>query len=111
MKRIRAGWQLTKKSWSVLQDSPGLVRFPLFGGAIALLLAIILIGPGLYLIEDSSTVAGAILVAVGTYLCAFVTFYFVVGVQFSLRVVAGIALIGLIIAIRGVRVPKSAEPA
>lgn len=79
MKRIKAGWQLTKKSWRVLQDSPGLVRFPLIGGIIAVLLAIVLIGPGLYLIEEKSTVPGAILCAVGAYLCAFVTFYFAVG--------------------------------
>lgn len=79
MKRIKAGWQLTKKSWRVLSDSPGLVRFPLVGGAIALLVAIIVIGPGLYLIEEQSTVLGAILVAVGTYLAAFVAYYFAVG--------------------------------
>jgi len=79
MRRIKAGWQLTKKSWRVLQDSPGLVRFPLVGGIIAVLLAIVLIGPGLYLIEEDSTVPGAILVAIGAYLCAFATFYFAVG--------------------------------
>ena len=32
---------------------------------------------------------------------------FVGGVQLSLRVVTGIALVGLVIAIRGVRVPKT----
>jgi hypothetical protein len=79
MKRIKAGWQLTKKSWRVLSDSPGLVRFPLVGGLIALLLAIVLIGPGLYLLEDDLPVLGAILIAVGTYLCAFTTYYFAVG--------------------------------
>ena len=36
---------------------------------------------------------------------------FVGGVQLSLRVVAAIALVGLVIAIRGVRVPQSQEPA
>lgn len=79
MKRIKAGWQLTKKSWSVLSDSPGLVRFPLIGGLIALLVAIVVIGPGLYLIDQESTVPGAILIAIGTYLAAFVTYYFSVG--------------------------------
>lgn len=79
MKRIKAGWQLTKKSWRVLSDSPGLVRFPLVGGLLAILLAIVLIGPGLYLFEDDMPVPGAILVAVGTYMCAFVTYYFAVG--------------------------------
>jgi len=79
MKRIKAGWQLTKKSWRVLQDSPGLVKFPLIGGLVALLIAIVVIGPGLYLLEEDSTVPGAILIAVGTYLAAFVTYYFAVG--------------------------------
>ena len=79
MKRIKAGWQLTKKSWRVLSDSPGLVKFPLIGGVVALLVAIVVIGPGLYLVGEQSTVAGAILIAVGTYLAAFVTYYFAVG--------------------------------
>ncbi|MCB0831346.1 MAG: hypothetical protein KDB64_10505, partial [Solirubrobacterales bacterium] len=78
MRRIKAGWQLTKKSWRVLSDSPGLVRFPLIGGLIAFLIAIVLIGPGLYFFEDGTPVPGAILIAVGTYLCAFVTYYFAV---------------------------------
>lgn len=79
MKRIRAGWRLTKKSWRVLADSPGLVKFPVVGALFALLVAVIVIGPGLYLIEDGSEVAGGIVVAVGSYLVAFVTYYFAVG--------------------------------
>ena len=79
MKRIKAGWQLTKKSWRVLSDSPGLVRFPLIGGLIALLITIVLIGPGLYLLADGNSAPGAILAAVGIYLAAFATFYFAVG--------------------------------
>lgn len=79
MKRIKAGWQLTKKSWRVLSDSPGLVKFPLVGGLLALLIAAVLLAPGLYLFEDGMPVPGAILIAVGTYLCAFVTYYFAVG--------------------------------
>ncbi|MBN8866729.1 MAG: hypothetical protein J0H98_04185 [Solirubrobacterales bacterium] len=79
MKRIKSGWQLTKKSWRILSDSPGLIRFPLIGGLIALLVAVVVIGPGLYLIDDEQTVLGAILVAVGAYLAAFATYYFAVG--------------------------------
>ncbi len=79
MRRIKAGWQLTKKSWQVLSDSPGLVKFPLFGGIIALLLTVVLIGPGLYLAQEGTTVPGIIMAAVGTYLAAFVTYYFAVG--------------------------------
>lgn len=79
MKRIKAGWRLTKKSWRILADSPGLVRFPLVGGLFALLVAVIVVGPGVYLIEDGFEVAGGIVVAVGAYLIAFVTYYFAVG--------------------------------
>lgn len=83
MKKIKAGWQLTRKSWRVLSDSPGLMRFPLVGGAAALLAAIVLIGPGLYLVETDMTVPGVALIAVGTYLCAFLTYYFAVALAHS----------------------------
>ena len=36
---------------------------------------------------------------------------FASGVQLSLRVIAAIALVGLVIAIRGIRVPRSQAPA
>ena len=78
-RRIKSGWQLTKKSWRILSDEPGLIKFPIVGGLIAVLIAIVLIGPGLYLIEEQQQVLGAILAAVGVYLAAFATFYFAVG--------------------------------
>jgi len=78
-KRIKSGWQLTKKSWGILSDEPGLIRFPIVGGLIAVLVAIVLIGPGLYFLDQGPQVLGAILIAVGVYLAAFATFYFAVG--------------------------------
>ena len=78
-KRIKSGWQLTKKSWRVLADQPGLIKFPIVGGLVALLIAIVLIGPGLYFIDSGPTAAGVVLIAIGTYLAAFVTYYFAVG--------------------------------
>ena len=40
MKRIRAGWALTKKSWAVLRENRQLIRFPVYGAAAMIPLAI-----------------------------------------------------------------------
>ena len=79
MSRIRRGWELTKKSWGVLRSHRSLVRFPLFGGVASIALTIILLGPGLYLIDDGEIAPGAPLVVIGVYLLAFVGVYFGVG--------------------------------
>ncbi|MBK8293471.1 MAG: hypothetical protein IPK93_01355 [Solirubrobacterales bacterium] len=79
MKRIKSGWQLTKKSWAILKDEPGLSKFPIVGGVIALLVAIVLIGPGLYFVDADPIALGVVLIAIGTYLSAFVIYYFAVG--------------------------------
>lgn len=79
MSRIRRGWALTKKSWAVLRDHRELIRFPLYGGVATILMAIIVVGPGLYLIEDDSIAAGAPLIVIGLYLLAVVGTFFSVG--------------------------------
>ena len=78
-RRIKSGWQLTKKSWRILKDEPGLIKFPLYGGIIAALIAILVIGPSLYFWEEGPRALGVVLAAVGIYLASFVTFYFAVG--------------------------------
>jgi len=78
MKRIKSGWQLTKKSWSILSDEPGLLRFPIVGGILALVITIVLIAPGLYFLESDPAALGIVLIAVGTYLSAFVVYFFAV---------------------------------
>jgi Family of unknown function (DUF6159) len=78
-KRIKSGWRLTKKSWGVLREEPNLIRFPIAGGLVSLLLAVIFLAPGAYLIDGSSQVAGVIVIAVGVYLIAFVGYFFSVG--------------------------------
>jgi len=79
MGRIRRGWALTKKSWSLLRAHPSLIRFPLYGGVATTLLAIVFLGPGLYLWEEDQ-LAGAIpIIAIGVYVLSFVGFYFSVG--------------------------------
>lgn len=79
MKRIRRGWALTKKSWGLLRQNPALMRFPLYGAFATIPLAIVFLGPGIYLLDQDS-LAGAIpLLVIGIYVLAVVGFYFSVG--------------------------------
>ena len=79
MKRIRRGWELTKKSWGVLRDNPALLRFPLYGGVATILCAIVVVGPGIYLFDDGQEVFGGALAVIGFYLLAVIGTYFSVG--------------------------------
>jgi hypothetical protein len=79
MRRIKRGWALTKKSWGLLREHPSLIRFPLYGAVATTLLAIVTLGPGLYLWDDDQ-LAGAIpLIVLGVYVLSFAGFYFSVG--------------------------------
>jgi hypothetical protein len=79
MKRIKRGWGLTKKSWALLNGHRALIRFPVYGAVATTLLAIVTLGPGLYLLDDGS-LAGAIpLLVLGVYVLSVVGFYFSVG--------------------------------
>jgi hypothetical protein len=79
MRRIKRGWGLTKKSWALVKEHPSLIRFPLYGGVATTLLAIVFLGPGLYLWEEDQ-LAGAIpIIVIGVYVLSFVGFYFSVG--------------------------------
>lgn len=79
MSRIKRGWELTKKSWSVLRANRSLLRFPLYGGVAMVAMTVLVLGPGLYLIDDGKIAPGAPLVVIGLYLLAFIGFYFNVG--------------------------------
>lgn len=87
MSRIKRGWQLTKKSWELLRENPALLRFPLYGGAATIVCAIIVIGPGVYLIEDDQTVFGGALAVIGFYLLALIGTYFSVGLAAAANMV------------------------
>jgi hypothetical protein len=79
MSRIRRGWALTKKSWALLNEHRELIRFPLYGAVATTLLAIVTLGPGLYLLDQDS-LAGAIpLLVIGVYVLSVVGVYFSVG--------------------------------
>jgi hypothetical protein len=79
MSRIKRGWGLTKKSWGLLRENPELLRFPLYGGAATIVAAIVVVGPGVYLIEEDQTVFGGALAVIGFYLLAVIGTYFSVG--------------------------------
>lgn len=79
MSRIRRGWALTKKSWALLRENRDLMRFPLYGAAATIACAIIVVGPGLYLIDDGKVAFGGPLAVIGFYLLAVIGFYFSVG--------------------------------
>jgi hypothetical protein len=79
MQRIKRGWGLTKKSWALLNGHRELIRFPLYGAVATTLLALVTLGPGLYLFDQDS-LAGAIpLLVIGVYVLSVVGFYFSVG--------------------------------
>ncbi len=79
MQRIKRGWALTKKSWALLNGHRELIRFPLYGAVATTLLAIVTLGPGLYLFDQDS-LAGAIpLIVIGIYVLSVVGVYFSVG--------------------------------
>jgi hypothetical protein len=79
MSRIRRGWALTKKSWTLLNEHRALIRFPLYGAIATTLLAIVFLGPGLYLL-DTDKLGGAIpLLVLGVYVLSVIGFYFSVG--------------------------------
>jgi hypothetical protein len=79
MRRIRRGWELTKKSWGLLRGNPALLRFPLYGGVATILCAIVVVGPGVYLFDDGQEVFGGAIAVIGFYLLAVIGTYFSVG--------------------------------
>ena len=79
MSRMRRGWALTKKSWALLREHRALIRFPLYGAAATVLMAVIVLGPGLYLIANQKAALGAPLAVIGFYLLAVIGIYFSVG--------------------------------
>jgi Family of unknown function (DUF6159) len=76
MTRIRQGWELTKKSWALLKSNKQLLRFPIYGALASLAVVIVLVGPGLYLIDDGERVVGGLITALGLYGSSFIAIYF-----------------------------------
>jgi hypothetical protein len=79
MKRIKRGWALTKKSWALLRSHRELIRFPLYGALLTIVLAIVLLGPGVYLLDQQTYAAAIPLIVLGVYVLSVVGFFFAVG--------------------------------
>jgi hypothetical protein len=79
MQRIKRGWALTKKSWALLNSHRELVRFPLYGALLTIPLAIVFLGPGLYLLDQKSYGGAVPILVAGVYVLSVVGVYFAVG--------------------------------
>jgi hypothetical protein len=79
MSRIKRGWGLTKKSWGLLNEHRELVRFPLYGALATIPLAILFLGPGLYLLDQKSYGGAIPILVAGIYVLSIVGTYFAVG--------------------------------
>lgn len=79
MQRIKRGWGLTKKSWALLNAHRELIRFPLYGALVTIPLAIVFLGPGLYLLDQKSYGGAIPLLVAGFYVLSVVGVYFAVG--------------------------------
>lgn len=92
-RRMRSGWALTRKSWGILSDNPGLVRFPVAGAVTSILLFLITFIPGLVLIgigETVPVVIGAVILVVGLILVISTAIFFSVALAHSAdRLLAG----------------------
>ena len=78
-RRMRQGWDLTKKAWGVVRREPALLKLPIIGGAIALLIAVVIGGPGLWIAasdDSDAVVVGYGLIAIAAYLASFVVIYY-----------------------------------
>lgn len=76
---MRQGWELTKKAWSVVRREPKLLRLPLIGGLLALLIAIVIGGPGLWIAASDNSDAvyvGYAVIAIAAYCSSFVVIYY-----------------------------------
>lgn len=89
MKRIRRGWALTKKSWALLNEHRELIRFPLYGVLATIPLAIVTLGPGLYLLDQKSYPGAVALIVIGVYALSVVGFYFSVGLAAAANQIFG----------------------
>lgn len=79
MQRIKRGWGLTKKSWELLNTHRELIRFPLYGALVTIPLAILFLGPGLYLLDQKSYGGAIPILVAGIYVLSVVATYFAVG--------------------------------
>ncbi|MGA9275318.1 DUF6159 family protein [Ilumatobacter sp.] len=91
-RRMKQGWELTKKSWSVVRANPGLVRLPIRGGIFAVLAMVIIVIPGVALLateELAAQIGGGVLVAIGAYVASFSVIFYNVALAAAADVALG----------------------
>ena len=92
-RRIRNGWELTKRSWTVLKGNPGLVKFPVAGAIVAIVVFIVTFVPGIVLLaidQTATAVAGVVVIVLGGLLLAFTVIFFGVALAHNAdRLLAG----------------------
>jgi hypothetical protein len=93
LRRIRNGWSLTKKSWGILRENPGLVQFPVAGAITAIVLAIATFIPAILLLATNETalvVIGFIVLIIGVILVLSTAIFFAVALAHNAdRLLAG----------------------
>ena len=93
MRRIRNGWSLTRKSWGILRENPGLVRFPIAGAVAAVLLLVAAFVPAVLLLaaqETALNVLGVVVLVIGLVLMVSTAIFFAVALANSAdRLLAG----------------------
>jgi len=83
-RRMRQGWELTKKSWGVIREHPKLLRLPLVGGVLALIAVVVVGGPGMFLVasdsaetsDDLLVYLGYGLIALGSFIASCIVIYY-----------------------------------
>ena len=92
-RRIKNGWQLTRKSWGILKDNPGLARFPIVAAVIGFALILVALIPGSVLLATEQTalqIVGVVVLVVGFVLVVFTAIFFAVGLAHNAdRLLAG----------------------
>lgn len=77
--RMRQGWQLTKKSWGVVRTHPALAKLPFTGGAIGLIVMVVLGLPAVLLLnsdDGANQVIGWVLLAIAMYIASSVVIFY-----------------------------------
>ena len=77
-RRVKGGWELTRKSWGALKDNKGLMGIPVVGALVAVVPAVLITFPGLLLLADDQTALGVVLTVIGIYLSTVAINYYAV---------------------------------
>jgi hypothetical protein len=75
VRKIRQGWELTKKSWALIKENRQLFRFPILGTLVSLP-ALAIVVAGVFLLDAQEYVPGVVLMVLGIYLAVVIGLFF-----------------------------------